>query len=115
MSDCIFCKIVNGQIPAKVIYENEKVLAFHDITPQAPFHVLVIPRKHIEAARDLTKEDMQDIIPHIFEAIQIVTKELDFDGNGYRIVNNCGNDGGQTVNHIHFHILGGRKLQWPPG
>lgn len=115
MTDCIFCKIADGQIPAKIIFENEWVLAFHDITPQAPFHALVIPRKHIEAVRDLSEKDSYEIMPHVFEVIKAVTKELGFEEDGYRIVSNCGVDGGQTVNHMHFHILGGRKLQWPPG
>jgi len=115
MSDCIFCKIAEGQIPAKKVYENDKVIAFHDITPQAPIHVLVIPKKHIAAARDLSPTDMQEILPSIFEAIQKLTQELEIEDKGYRIVNNCGVDGGQTVNHLHFHVLGGRKLQWPPG
>ena len=115
MSDCIFCKIIDGQIPANIIYENEKVIAFHDINPQAPLHFLVIPKKHIAAARDLSQDDIQDTIPLIFEAIQKLTKELGFEAKGYRIVNNCGDDGGQTVDHLHFHVLGGRQLQWPPG
>ena len=115
MTDCIFCKIVEGQIPAKKVYENDKVIAFHDITPQAPIHILVIPKKHIAAARDLTSTDMQEILPPIFEAIQKLTHELEVEEKGYRIVNNCGGDGGQTVDHLHFHVLGGRKLQWPPG
>ncbi len=115
MSDCLFCKIADGQIPAKIAYENDKVIAFYDITPQAPVHLLVIPKKHIPAAKDLTPEDMREVLPPIFEAIQSLSVDLGFKDQGYRIVNNCGIDGGQTVNHLHFHVLGGRQLQWPPG
>ena len=104
MGDCIFCKIIAGEIPSKKIYEDDKVLAFYDISPAAPVHFLVI----------LTEEN-SEIVSHIFMTINKIVKEIGIADSGYRIVNNCGADGGQTVNHIHFHILGARELKWPPG
>ncbi len=112
-SDCLFCKIVAGEIPSKKLYEDEKVLAFYDIDPKAPVHFLVIPKEHIASARELTPEN-SGIVAYIYEVIARLTKELNLSG-GYRIVNNCGEDGGQTVMHLHFHVLGGRSLAWPPG
>lgn len=114
MGDCIFCKIIAGEIPSKKIYEDDSVLAFYDISPQAPVHFLVIPKEHISSANELTEENC-GIVSHIFMVINKIVKELGIDDSGYRIVNNCGVDGGQTVNHIHFHILGSRELKWPPG
>ncbi|GAB6084835.1 histidine triad nucleotide-binding protein [Alkaliphilus crotonatoxidans] len=114
MSECIFCKIVEGEIPAKIAFENEQVLAFYDLSPQAPVHLLVIPKKHIASALHLENEDTKTIMPEIFNAITALAKELNLK-DGFRIVNNCGKDGGQTVEHLHFHLLGGRQLQWPPG
>lgn len=114
MENCIFCKIIKGEIPSKKIYEDDKVIAFHDISPAAPVHVLVIPKEHIESANHITEENSQ-VIAHIFQVINKIVEELNIAEDGYRIVNNCGNDGGQTVGHLHFHVLGGRKLQWPPG
>ena len=114
MGDCIFCKIIAGEIPSKKIYEDEKVLAFYDISPAAPVHFLVIPKEHISSANELTEENC-GIVSHIFRVINKIVKELGIADSGYRIVNNCGADGGQTVNHIHFHILGQRELKWPPG
>lgn len=111
--DCIFCKIASGEIPSNKVYEDEKVLAFYDLAPQAPVHFLVIPKEHIKCADEIN-ESNSEIIAHIFEVIAKVTKELKLE-NGYRIVNNCGEDGGQTVGHLHFHVLGGRLLAWPPG
>ena len=111
--DCIFCKIASGEIPSNKIYEDEKVIAFYDIAPEAPIHFLVIPKEHIKCADEIN-ESNSDIIAHIFEVISKVAKELKLE-NGYRIVNNCGEDGGQTVGHLHFHVLGGRLLAWPPG
>lgn len=111
--DCIFCKIANGIIPSNKVYEDDKVLAFYDLEPQAPVHFLVIPKEHISSAAEITDEN-SDIIAHIFSVISKVTKELELE-NGYRIVNNCGQDGGQTVPHLHFHVLGKRLLAWPPG
>lgn len=114
MENCIFCKIIKGEIPSKKIYEDDKAIAFHDISPAAPVHVLVIPKEHIESANHITEENSQ-VIAHIFQVINKIVEELNIAEDGYRIVNNCGNDGGQTVGHLHFHVLGGRKLQWPPG
>ena len=111
--DCIFCKIASGEIPTNKIYEDEKVIAFYDLAPQAPVHFLVIPKAHIKCA-DKINEGNSEVIAHIFEVISKIAKELKLE-NGYRIVNNCGEDGGQTVGHLHFHVLGGRLLAWPPG
>ena len=106
--DCIFCKIVSGDIPSNKVYEDDTVLAFHDIAPQMPVHVIVIPKMHIASAAEVN-EDNSAVIAHIFEVIPKIAKDLGLD-NGFRIINNCGKDGGQTVNHIHFHILGGKTL-----
>ena len=114
MEDCIFCKIINGDIPSKKIYEDDKVYAFNDINPEAPVHFLVIPKEHIRSVNDIN-ENNADIIAHIFKVINKLVVELGVAEKGYRIVNNCGEDGGQTVKHLHFHVLGGRSLQWPPG
>lgn len=111
--DCIFCKIANGEIPAKKAYEDEKVLAFYDLEPQAPVHILIIPKEHISSCAEITEEN-SGVIAHIFEVAAKLGKELGLD-NGYRIVNNCGKDGGQTVHHIHFHFMGGREFGWPAG
>lgn len=111
--DCIFCKIANKEIPSNTIYEDDKVIAFYDLAPQAPVHFLVIPKNHIKCADELN-ESNADVIAHIFTVIAKIAKELNL-SNGYRIVNNCGEDGGQTVGHLHFHVLGGRLLAWPPG
>ncbi|OFI07186.1 HIT-like protein [Clostridium acetireducens DSM 10703] len=114
MSDCIFCKIVKGEIPSEKVYEDDIVYAFKDISPEAPVHVLIIPKKHISNLNELKQED-ENIIAHVFMIAKKLVKEFKIDEKGYRIVTNCGEDGGQTVNHIHFHLLGGRVLQWPPG
>ncbi|EYE88117.1 HIT family hydrolase [Fervidicella metallireducens AeB] len=112
--DCIFCKIVDGAIPAKKVYEDEKILAFYDISPAAPVHILVIPKEHIESVVDLRKENVE-IVSYIFEKIRTIAKDFNLDESGFRVVTNCGDDAGQTVKHLHFHILGGRTMQWPPG
>ena len=106
--NCIFCKIVNGEIPSTKVYEDETVLAFRDINPAAPVHVLVIPKKHVESAVALTDED-SELIAHIFEVIRIVSEKEGLE-NGFRLVSNVGEDGGQTVKHLHFHILGKKKF-----
>lgn len=114
MADCIFCKIAAKEIPAAVVYEDQLVLAFKDLEPQAPFHALVIPKKHIESVGTLTPED-KEVAGHIMcEVIPAIAKENKLD-NGFRVVANTGEDGGQTVKHLHFHVLGGRSMQWPPG
>ncbi|GAA0115771.1 histidine triad nucleotide-binding protein [Clostridium senegalense] len=114
MSDCIFCKIAKGEIPSQKVYEDDKVLVFNDINPEAPVHVLVIPKEHIVSANKITEEN-SDIISHIFVVINKIAKELKIAEDGFRIVNNIGKNGGQTVGHMHFHVLGGRNLAWPPG
>lgn len=114
MEECIFCKIINGDIPSEKVYEDDLVLAFNDLTPQAPTHILVIPKEHISSANEIDDKNSK-VIGRIFETISKLAKEREFDCDGYRVVNNCGNDGGQTVSHIHFHLLAGRQLQWPPG
>ena len=108
MSDCIFCKIANGEIPSKKVYEDEKIVAFHDLSPQAPVHVLVIPKEHICCADELD-ENNSAVIGYLFSKLPQITKSLGLT-NGYRVVNNCKEDGGQTVFHLHFHLLGGEKL-----
>lgn len=114
LSDCIFCKIVAGEIPSKKIYEDDKVLAFHDISPEAPVHFLVIPKAHIASLNEVNEENAE-VFAHIFKTINKLVKEQGIAENGYRVVTNCGEQGGQTVDHIHFHVLGGRNLKWPPG
>lgn len=114
MSECIFCKIINKEIPSQIVYEDEYVCAFNDIEPQAPIHIVVIPKKHIASLNDIDAEEM-NLVEKIFTAVQTIVKEKEISQKGYRIVTNCGKDGGQTVDHIHFHLLGGRQLLWPPG
>ena len=111
--DCIFCKIAAGEIPAKKAYEDESVIAFYDLEPQAPVHILIIPKEHIASSAEITAENSA-VVAHIFEVAAKLGKELGLD-NGYRIVNNCGADGGQTVHHLHFHFMGGRQFGWPAG
>ena len=106
--DCIFCKIVKGEIPSNKAYEDENILAFHDIAPQAPVHVIVIPKKHIQSANEINAEN-SDVIAKIFEVIPKIAADCGLE-NGYRIITNIGDDGCQSVKHIHFHILGGKKL-----
>jgi len=106
--DCIFCKIVAGDIPSTKVYEDERILAFRDINPEAPVHVLVIPKEHIASADEITA-DNSDIVAHIFATIPQIAKAEGLE-NGYRILTNIGEDGGQSVHHMHFHVLGGKKL-----
>lgn len=114
MKDCLFCKIIAGDIPSEKVYEDSEILAFRDIAPQAPQHIIIIPKTHISSANELNGENCE-IVGKIFAVAAKIAKELGLAENGYRIVNNCGMDGGQTVGHIHFHLLGGRNLGWPPG
>jgi histidine triad (HIT) family protein len=115
MADCIFCKIAQKKIPSDIVYEDEAVVAFRDLEPQAPFHVLVIPKKHIESILALTAGD-RDLISHIFvEVVPRLAKKFGVSEKGFRVVANTGEEGGQTVKHLHFHLLGGRSMQWPPG
>ncbi len=113
MSDTIFGKIIRREIPADIIYEDDLALAFKDISPQAPTHILVIPKKPIPRLSEATTED-QSLLGHLLITVQKVAAEAGL-SNGYRIVVNNGNDGGQTVDHLHFHILGDRQMTWPPG
>ena len=113
MADCIFCKIAEKEIPSNVVYEDDKILCFHDLEPQAPVHVLIIPKKHIASMDDVQAED-QELMGYIMVKVKEIAEILELD-NGYRLVNNCGEDGFQTVKHIHFHLLGKRKMTWPPG
>ncbi len=113
MSDCIFCKIAEKEIPATIVYEDDKFIAFKDLDPQAPVHVLLIPKRHIESVDTLSPED-EDVVGHILGKAKIIAKEEGID-NGYRVVSNVGEDGQQSVKHLHFHLLGKRKMTWPPG
>ncbi|MBR7095746.1 MAG: histidine triad nucleotide-binding protein [Clostridia bacterium] len=106
--DCLFCKIIAGEIPSKKVYEDEAVNAFYDIQPQAPTHVLIVPRAHIASAQEITAENA-DAVRAIFEAIPRIAEALGL-ANGYRVVTNCGEDGCQSVKHLHFHLIGGKKL-----
>lgn len=111
--DCLFCKIVNGDIPSKKVYEDELVYVFEDIAPTAPIHYLLIPKEHIASAAEITPENSK-IVAHIFEVIAKLAKDLDLK-DGFRVVNNCGESAGQTVFHMHFHLLAGRSFEWPAG
>ena len=114
MAETIFSKIIRKQIPANIVYEDEQCLAFHDVSPQAPVHVLVIPKKPIESLVQLQADDA-GLLGHLWLVIAKVADELNVADAGYRVVVNCGRDGGQSVDHLHFHILGGRSMKWPPG
>ena len=114
MENCLFCKIIEGQIPAKIVYSDTDVVAFADINPQAPHHVLLIPRRHIASMTDITPEDGL-VLANIFIAATKVAREMGVAESGFRFVTNVGPDSGQSVFHLHFHLLGGRKLAWPPG
>lgn len=111
--DCLFCKIAAGEIPSTKIYEDEFVYAFADIAPQAPFHAIIIPREHIASATEITAENSH-LVSKVYEAVAKIAKQENLE-KGFRVVNNCGEDGGQTVGHIHFHLLARRNLAWPPG
>ncbi|WP_200881818.1 histidine triad nucleotide-binding protein [Nitrincola sp. A-D6] len=111
--DCLFCKIVNNEIPADIVYQDEKVIAFKDINPQAPFHALIIPRKHIATLNDITAEDCETVGHLQWVAAKLAT-DNGFAEDGYRTVFNCNSHAGQTVYHIHLHLLGGKPLGWPP-
>ena len=110
MEDCLFCKIIKGEIPSDKVYEDEEIIAFKDINPAAPIHILVIPKKHIESLIKIKEED-EVLIGRIYTVINKIAKEQGFIENGYRIITNCGKDGEQEVLHIHFHILAGRKVE----
>ena len=114
MQDCIFCKIIEGKIPAKILYEDEQVIAFPDVNPKAPEHVLVIPRRHIATLNDLTPDDTE-LTGHLVQVAKLLAMKLGIAESGYRVLMNCNAGGGQAVFHIHVHLLGGRIMHWPPG
>ena len=114
MADCLFCKIIAGQIPASIVHSSERIVAFKDINPQAPTHVLVLPRRHIATLNDLTEED-DALVGELVRTAGAIAKKNGHADAGYRTVFNCSADAGQTVFHIHLHLLGGRKMAWPPG
>ena len=113
-SDCLFCKIISEEIPAEIIYESPDAIAFRDINPQAPTHVLIVPRRHIATVNDLTNSDT-DTVGQLFLAARDIAKQEGFAEDGYRVTMNCNAAAGQTVFHIHLHLLGGRNFSWPPG
>ena len=114
MPDCLFCKLAAGEIPATVVYEDQRVVAFKDINPQAPLHVLLIPRRHISTLNDLASGD-DEIVGELARRAAAIAREQGYAERGYRVTFNCNADAGQTVFHIHMHLLAGRKLGWPPG
>ena len=111
--DCLFCKIIDGGIPSAKVYEDDTVFAFRDIDPQAPVHVLIVPKEHIASAKEIN-ETNSAVVAHIFEVAAKIAKDEGLE-DGYRIVNNCGDSAGQTVKHLHFHLMGGREFTWPAG
>ena len=111
--DCLFCKITNGEIPSNKVYEDDRVFAFRDIAPQAPTHILIIPKQHIKSAAEID-ESNSDVVAHSCEVAAKITKQEGLD-DGFRIINNCGDIAGQTVKHLHFHLMGGREFGWPAG
>lgn len=113
MADCIFCRIAAGEIPSNKLYEDDQLLAFYDLDPQAPTHFLVIPKAHIASAAEITPQNSA-VVAHIYEVIARLAAELGLE-QGFRVVANCGPQGGQTVPHLHFHVLAGRDMTWPPG
>ncbi|MBC7248453.1 MAG: histidine triad nucleotide-binding protein [Actinobacteria bacterium] len=114
MEDCIFCRIASGEMEADVVYEDDSVLAFRDINPQAPVHVLVIPRRHLRSVFDITPQD-GELLSRLFQAIRKVSEDEGIAGRGVRVLTNVEREAGQSVFHLHFHVLGGRPMLWPPG
>ena len=114
MANCLFCKIIAGEIPASKVYEDDRLIAFNDINPQAPMHVLVVPKQHVATLNDLTAAD-DELVGTMMRTAASIAKERGFDSPGYRTVFNCNAQAGQTVFHIHLHLLGGRAMTWPPG
>jgi histidine triad (HIT) family protein len=114
VSACIFCRIVEGSIPAKIVYQDEHALAFDDINPQAPVHALVIPKRHVPSVQDLGEAD-RVLLGHLLLTCTRIAKEKGLSETGFRVVANTGRDGGQTVFHLHLHVMGGRHMGWPPG
>lgn len=114
MSDCLFCGIIQGEVKGNIVYEDPSVVAFRDVRPQAPVHILIVPRKHLATLMDLGEED-NPLVGHVFQVAAALAKKEGISENGFRVVVNCGSEAGQTVYHIHFHLLGGRSFNWPPG
>jgi histidine triad (HIT) family protein len=114
MESCLFCKIINKEIPASMVFEDEKMIAFNDINPQAPIHILLIPREHFSSLNEIP-EEKKNILSHLLLKARQIAQEKEIAEKGYRIVLNTARDSGQEVFHIHFHLLGGRRMQWPPG
>ena len=114
MNDCVFCRILKREVPASIIYEDDKVIAFDDIAPKAPIHKIIIPREHIETINDLESKH-NELIGHMMQVAKKLAKEYGIAESGYRVLTNCNRDGGQVVFHLHMHLLGGRSLTWPPG
>lgn len=115
MKDCLFCKLVGREIPTEIVFESDRVFAFKDINPQAPYHVLIIPKKHIPTLNDLRAPDDSGLVSELVLTAIEIARELKIDESGYRVVFNCNAEGGQDIYHIHFHLLGGRRMKWPPG
>ncbi len=113
-ANCLFCRIVRKEIPAKILHEDDRCIAFHDINPQAPVHFLVIPKKHIVSLAELDPSD-SELAAYLLQQVRLLAEKTGIAANGYRVVNNIRENGGQTVFHLHFHVLGGRALGWPPG
>ncbi len=111
---CLFCKIVKQEIPAAIVYEDDSIIAFEDVNPQAPVHVLVIPRKHISTSLEITEDD-NELIGSMHQVASKIAKDRNIAESGFRLVMNCNRDAGQTVFHIHLHLIGGRPMNWPPG
>ena len=114
MSDCLFCRVVAGEIPAKIVYQDDRLVAFQDINPQAPMHVLLVPRRHVASLNDLSEAD-DALVGEMVRRAAALAKEQGYAERGYRTVFNCNADAGQSVFHIHLHVLGGRSMHWPPG
>lgn len=114
MDDCLFCKIANKEMDSELVYEDDRVVAFNDINPQAPHHILIVPHKHIATINDLEEED-NELVGHIYQVAKKIATDLNIDQAGYRCVFNCNRGAGQAVYHIHLHLLGGRQMMWPPG
>lgn len=112
--ECLFCRIVAGEIKSNIVYQDDQVVAFEDVNPQAPHHYLIVPRKHIRSTLDLTTAD-NEMVGHIYQIAGKIAHDMAFAEDGFRVVNNCNEGAGQSVWHIHFHVLGGRDLTWPPG
>lgn len=113
-SNCLFCKMVAGQMETKTVYEDEAAFAFHDIDPQAPVHILIIPKQHLSSLK-VASNDQEQLLGHLLNIANKIAKDLGIDESGYRIVINTGRDAGQAVGHLHVHLLGGREMTWPPG